>query len=74
MPSSGANRHMAPPAPLPHALPQSLQAVAWLLSVPGASRTVLDVQVPYSRASLTELLGYSPQSYASAGKPFADLP
>ncbi|KAL4451608.1 hypothetical protein ABPG75_007270 [Micractinium tetrahymenae] len=42
------------------------QAVAWLLSVPGASRTVLDMHIPYSRASLADVLGKAPQSYASA--------
>ncbi|EFN55865.1 hypothetical protein CHLNCDRAFT_31015 [Chlorella variabilis] len=40
------------------------QAVGWLLSVPGASRTVLDMRIPYSRASLTDVLGAPPQVYA----------
>jgi hypothetical protein len=31
--------------------------VAWLFSEPGASRTVLDVQVPYSGAALDEYTG-----------------
>ena len=44
-----------------------LQAVAWLLSVPGASRTVLDMRIPYSRNSLNDVLGKSPESYASPG-------
>lgn len=43
------------------------QAVAWLLSVPGASRTVLDMRIPYSRASLKDVLGKSPETYASSG-------
>lgn len=43
------------------------QAVAWLLSVPGASRTVLDMRIPYSRNSLKDLLGKSPDSYACPG-------
>lgn len=34
-----------------------------LTSVPGASRTLLDAQVPYSQQSLAELLGYTPQSF-----------
>lgn len=34
-----------------------LQALSWLLSVPGASNTLLEVSVPYSRDSLVELLG-----------------
>jgi hypothetical protein len=33
------------------------QAVAWLLGVPGASATMLEVTVPYCRDSLVELLG-----------------
>lgn len=41
--------------------------MAWLLSVPGASRTVLDIRVPYNRASLADLLGHAPAVYASAG-------
>jgi hypothetical protein len=35
----------------------SAQALGWLLSVPGASGTVLEVVVPYSRASMAQLLG-----------------
>jgi nicotinamide mononucleotide (NMN) deamidase PncC len=41
--------------------------MGWLLSVPGASRTVLDIRVPYSRASLADMLGAAPQTYASKG-------
>jgi hypothetical protein len=37
--------------------PHSAQALGWLLSVPGASGTVLEVVVPYSRASMAQLLG-----------------
>jgi hypothetical protein len=33
------------------------QGLAWLLGVPGASAVVLETAVPYSRASLTQLLG-----------------
>ena len=42
------------------------QALGWLLSVPGASRTVLEVQVPYSAAALTQLLGAEPGRVVSA--------
>ncbi|KAL4856193.1 Zinc finger MYND domain-containing protein 10 [Chlorella vulgaris] len=42
------------------------QAVGWLLAVPGASRTVLDMRIPYSRASMADMLGAVPQSYTSA--------
>ena len=41
------------------------QAIADLLAVPGASRTVLEVVVPYSEAALTEFLGVSPHQAVS---------
>lgn len=41
------------------------QLVPWLLATAGASRSVLDVQVPYSRHSLTELLGHEPAKFCS---------
>ena len=37
-----------------------------LLTSPGASRTVLEAQVPYGRRALTELLGEAPASRCSA--------
>ena len=42
------------------------QAVADLLAVPGASRTLLEALVPYSDTSLTEFLGSSPVQAVSA--------
>ncbi|XP_062145397.1 uncharacterized protein LOC133852643 [Alnus glutinosa] len=36
------------------------QALGWLLSVPGASKTVLEAVVPYSRMSMIQLLGKIP--------------
>ena len=60
-PSSSQSSPPSPPySPL-------MQAVSWLLSVPGASRTVLDVRVPYSRTSMAEVLGAPPANYASPG-------
>ena len=42
------------------------QALGYLVSVPGASNTVLDAQVPYSRESFLELLpGNEPAQYVS---------
>lgn len=41
------------------------QALGWLLSVPGASDTVLEVVVPYSRASMAQLLGKMPLQFTS---------
>jgi nicotinamide mononucleotide (NMN) deamidase PncC len=40
-------------------------AAAWLLSVPGASRSILEVIVPYDERSLAEFLGYHPASCCS---------
>ena len=37
------------------------QAISWLLTVPGASRTVLETLVPYSAQSLERFLGERPQ-------------
>ena len=39
----------------------------WLLAVPGASRTVLEVIVPYHEDSLTQFLGHRPESFCSVG-------
>ena len=41
------------------------QAIADLLAVPGASRTVLEVVVPYSETALTEFLGDYPDQAVS---------
>lgn len=42
------------------------QAIAWLLGVPGASRTVLEASVPYARPAMVDYLGHEPAEYASA--------
>jgi nicotinamide mononucleotide (NMN) deamidase PncC len=42
------------------------QAVAWLLGVAGASRTVLEALVPYGRGSMIALLGTEPEQYVSS--------
>lgn len=41
------------------------QALGWLMSVPGASNTVLEAFVPYSRMSMIHLLGKIPTQFAS---------
>ena len=41
------------------------QAVAWLLGVAGASRTVLEVVVPYGRLSMIGFLGSEPDQFVS---------
>ena len=42
------------------------QSTSWLLQVPGASRTVLEILVPYASASLVEYLGHEPAQLVSA--------
>ena len=42
------------------------QAVAWLLGVSGASRTILEVVVPYGRLSMRDFLGFEPAQSAAA--------
>jgi hypothetical protein len=41
-------------------------AAAMLLGVPGASRTVLELVVPYHERALAEFLGHVPEQYCSA--------
>ena len=41
------------------------QAIAWLLGVSGASRTILETLVPYGRLSMIDLLGNEPAQYVS---------
>jgi len=41
------------------------QAVAWLLGVAGASRTILEVVVPYGRLSMIDLVGFEPDQFVS---------
>ncbi len=41
------------------------QAIAWLLGVAGASRTVIEAIVPYSEGALRDLLGYAPEKHVS---------
>lgn len=33
-----------------------LQALSWLLTVPGSSRTILDARIPYAQAALAQVL------------------
>ncbi|MCL7032739.1 hypothetical protein MKW94_030483 [Papaver nudicaule] len=41
------------------------QALGWLISVPGASNTVLEAVVPYSRISMAQLLSKMPTYFVS---------
>ena len=40
-------------------------AISWLLGVAGASRTVLEITVPYASPALTEFVGYEPTQFVS---------
>jgi hypothetical protein len=42
------------------------QAAAMLLNIPGGSRTILEVVIPYHEQALTEFLGHRPTSFCSA--------
>ena len=42
------------------------RAVGWLLGVAGASRTVLDIQIPYASRAMTGYLGSEPAQFVSA--------
>src|SRR5260221_1877012 len=41
-------------------------AASWLLAVPGASRTILEVHVPYAEESFCQFLGHRPDGFCSA--------
>ncbi len=41
------------------------QALAWLLSVPGATRTVLEVSLPYSYPAFEKFMGFRPEHFVS---------
>ena len=41
------------------------EAISWLLGVAGASRTVLEIIVPYASASLIEFVGSEPEQFVS---------
>ena len=42
-------------------------ALAWLLAVPGATRTLLEATVPYGWQATVNYLGWQPRQYASPG-------
>ncbi len=42
------------------------QALAWILGVPGASRTLLEALVPYDWAAFDDFLGQTPDKYVAA--------
>ena len=40
-------------------------AMGWILGVAGASRTVLDVQIPYASSAMVDYIGAEPEQYVS---------
>ena len=60
-----ADLHAAPTAAVFAIAGAGTQAIAWLLSVAGASRSVLELSVPYSAPALAELVGYEPDQAVS---------
>ncbi len=42
------------------------QAISWLFGVAGASRTVLELLVPYSPSSFVEFVGHEPEQFVAA--------
>lgn len=58
--------HAAPPMAVVAVTGGGGEAVSWLLGTAGASRTVLDIAVPYSASALFDLLGYEPRQVVSA--------
>ena len=57
--------HDAPPQGVLAVAGAGSQAVAWLLGVAGASRTLLEVVVPYGRLSMIDLVGFEPDQFVS---------
>lgn len=43
------------------------RSLAWLLAVPGASRTVIEARVPYSAEAMNDVLGHEPDTVVAAG-------
>jgi len=58
--------HVAPHKAVVAVSGAGTQAVAWLLGVAGASRTILEALVPYGRESMNSFLGFEPEQSASA--------
>ncbi len=58
--------HAAPPLAVVAATGAGSQALAWLLAVPGASRTLLEALVPYAATSMVDLVGEEPAEFVSA--------
>ncbi|KAK8957711.1 hypothetical protein KSP39_PZI001324 [Platanthera zijinensis] len=57
--------HLSPIQAVIFAAGGASQALGWLMSVPGASNTILEVLIPYSRTSMNQLLGKIPLQYTN---------
>ena len=55
-----------PPQLVVYSTGGGIQLASYLLTTPGSSRSVLDVQMPYSRGSLVQILGHEPSKYCSS--------
>lgn len=55
----------SPPQIVVYATGGGINLASYLLTTPGSSRCVLDVQMPYSRPSLTQVIGHEPTKYCS---------
>ena len=58
--------HATPPQAVVAVAGAGSQALAWLLGVAGASRTLLEALVPYGRLSMIDFLGSEPAQFVSA--------
>jgi hypothetical protein len=59
--------HDAPPKIMLVTAGAGTQALQWILGVAGASRTLLEALVPYSRRSFCDFLGQEPEKHVVAG-------
>ncbi|KAK3031575.1 hypothetical protein RJ639_036374 [Escallonia herrerae] len=57
--------HSAPSQAVLYISGGASQTLGWLMSVPGASNTVLEAVIPYSRMSMIQLLGKVPVQFTS---------
>ena len=57
--------HAAPPKAVLAVAGAGSSAMSWLLGVAGASRTLLEAGVPYSRLAMVDLVGSEPEQYVS---------
>lgn len=65
MQSAIAAIHASPARAVLYLAGGASQALGWILSVPGASETILEASIPYSRISMMQLLGKTPDKFVS---------